>query len=122
MKVLEHVAERVEKEMTEERSDMVASTSCEPIFDLIHGIPGAGKSKVIAWICELFTDVLGWVEHNSYAWPYKIRWQPTSAATRSTIGPASLSEMIRETSRAVEVVGSETPECFTTDASACVGS
>ena len=58
--MLEHVAERVEKEMTEERSDMVASTSCEPIFDLIHGIPGAGKSKVIAWICELFTDVLGW--------------------------------------------------------------
>ena len=58
--MLEHVAERVEKEMTEERSDMVASTLCEPIFDLIHGIPGAGKSKVIAWICELFTDVLGW--------------------------------------------------------------
>lgn len=46
--------------MTEERSDMVASTQCEPIFDLIHGIPGAGKSKVIAWIRELFTDVLGW--------------------------------------------------------------
>ena len=58
--MLEHVTERVEKEMTEERSDMVASTQCEPIFDLIHGIPGAGKSKVIAWICELFTDVLGW--------------------------------------------------------------
>ena len=58
--MLEHVAERVEKEMTEERSDMVSSTPCEPVFDLIHGIPGGGKSKVIAWICELFTDVLGW--------------------------------------------------------------
>ena len=58
--MLEHVAERVEKEMTEERSDMVASTGYDPIFNLIHGIPGAGKSKVIAWICELFTDVLGW--------------------------------------------------------------
>ena len=58
LKVLEHVTERVEKEMTEERSDMVASTVCEPIFDLIHGIQGASKSKVIAWICELFANVL----------------------------------------------------------------
>ena len=60
LRVLEHITQRVEREMTEERSGMVASTACEPIFDLIHGIPGAGKSKVIAWICELFTDVLGW--------------------------------------------------------------
>ena len=46
--------------MIEERSDMASSTKCEPLFDLIHGVPGAGKSKVIGWICELFTDVLGW--------------------------------------------------------------
>ena len=59
LKVLEHIAQRVEKEMTEERSGMVGSTARDPIFELIHGIPGAGKSKVIAWICELFTDVLG---------------------------------------------------------------
>ena len=43
---------------------MVSTTRCEPLFDLIHGIPGAGKSMVIAWICELFTDVLGWTSGN----------------------------------------------------------
>ena len=45
---------------------MVSSTHDEPLFDLIHGIPGAGKSKVIAWICELFTDVLGWTSGNQF--------------------------------------------------------
>ena len=33
LRVLEHITQRVEKEMTEERSGMVASTTCEPIFD-----------------------------------------------------------------------------------------
>ena len=45
---------------------MVSITQDEPLFDLIHGIPGAGKSKVIAWICELFTDVLGWTGGNQF--------------------------------------------------------
>ena len=60
LKALSHVAARLEKELTEERSGLVATTADEPLFDLIHGIPGAGKSRVIAWICELFTDILGW--------------------------------------------------------------
>ena len=64
--MLSHITARVEKELTEERSDMVSTTHCEPLFDLIHGIPGAGKSKVIAWICELFTDVLGWTSGNQF--------------------------------------------------------
>ena len=45
---------------------MVSTTQVEPLFDLIHGIPGAGKSRVIAWICELFTDVLGWTSGNQF--------------------------------------------------------
>ena len=45
---------------------MVSSTQSEPIFDVIHGLPGTGKSKVIAWICELFTDVLGWESGNQF--------------------------------------------------------
>ena len=53
-------------EVTEERSGMVSSTQSEPIFDVIHGLPGTGKSKVIAWICELFTDVLGWESGNQF--------------------------------------------------------
>ena len=62
--MLTHIATRVEKELTEERAEMVSATSDEPLFDLVHGIPGAGKSRVIAWICELFTDVLGWTNGN----------------------------------------------------------
>ena len=64
--MLSHVASRLEKELTEDRSDMVSTTGYEPLFDLIHGIPGAGKSRVIAWICELFTDVLGWTSGNQF--------------------------------------------------------
>lgn len=45
---------------------MVSSTQAEPIFDVIHGLPGTGKSKVIAWICELFMDVLGWESGNQF--------------------------------------------------------
>ena len=66
LKVLTHIAARLEKELTEERSGMVSTTQVEPLFDLIHGIPGAGKSRVIAWICELFTDVLGWTSGNQF--------------------------------------------------------
>ena len=64
--MLRHIVARVEKELTEERAGTVQATSDEPIFDLIHGIPGAGKSKVIAWICEIFTDVLGWTSGNQF--------------------------------------------------------
>ena len=32
----------------------------EPMRALIHGFPGAGKSKVIHWLRDLFETVLGW--------------------------------------------------------------
>ena len=66
LEVPSHIAARLEKELTEERSGMVSTTQVEPLFDSIHGIPGAGKSRVIAWICELFTDVLGWTSGNQF--------------------------------------------------------
>ena len=64
--MLTHIASRVEKELTEERAGLVSATADEPYFDLIHGIPGAGKSRVIAWICELFTDILSWCNQNQF--------------------------------------------------------
>ena len=32
----------------------------DPMFDMIHGVPGSGKSELIAWLREAFEDVLGW--------------------------------------------------------------
>lgn len=32
----------------------------EPLRGLIHGLPGTGKSRVIKWICRLFSEALGW--------------------------------------------------------------
>ena len=66
--MLTHVTERLGKEMDEERgeNDAILNTQDEPLFQVIHGLPGTGKSKVIAWICELFTDVLGWEHGNQF--------------------------------------------------------
>jgi len=58
--VLRHVAERVKLEWDEESSNTVATSSEDPLFDLVHGLPGTGKSEVIAWIRELFEVVLAW--------------------------------------------------------------
>ena len=49
-------------EAREERRDKVNADPAEPSREMIHGLPGAGKSRLIHWIKELFTDVLGW-EH-----------------------------------------------------------
>ena len=32
----------------------------EPMFDLVHGVPGSGKTEIIKWIREMFENVLGW--------------------------------------------------------------
>ena len=64
--MLSHIIARVERELEEERSGMVSTTQDEPIFQVIQGLPGTGKSKVIAWTRELFTDVLGWERGNQF--------------------------------------------------------
>lgn len=56
----------MKRELTEEAAALVSETNDEPVFDLIHGLPGAGKSKVIAWICELFTEILRWTHGNQF--------------------------------------------------------
>ena len=60
--MLKAIAERVNTEMLEEQAGEMASTAHEPMLDLVHGLPGTGKSRVIAWIRELLEDVLRW-EH-----------------------------------------------------------
>ena len=64
--VLTHVAKRVEQEWFEERAGTMEASNEEPLFDLVHGLPGTGKSRVIAWIRELFIDVLGWTHGNQF--------------------------------------------------------
>jgi hypothetical protein len=61
--VLTIVAARVAREWQEEREDTASTSSEEPLFELIHGLPGTGKSRVIAWLRELFEAVLNW-RHN----------------------------------------------------------
>ena len=58
--VLQHVAARITREWFEERDDSAPVSTEEPLFRLLHGLPGTGKSKVIAWIRELFESILGW--------------------------------------------------------------
>ena len=58
--LLKHIVQRIQVEISEERAGTKAATTHEPIFDLVHGIPGAGKSKVISWLRELFEQVIGW--------------------------------------------------------------
>ena len=70
--VLEHVAQRVLQEFaaTHEGGDVPAHTKSdhkhmrteEPLRGLIHGLPGTGKSQVIAWIRKFLEEALCW-EH-----------------------------------------------------------
>jgi hypothetical protein len=58
--VLQRVARRVSCEWFEERAATAATSTEDPMFELVHGHPGTGKSKVIEWQRELFEAVLGW--------------------------------------------------------------
>ena len=43
----------------EQAAESLPQPHDEPMLDLIHGLPGTGKSEVIAWLKELF-HLLGW--------------------------------------------------------------
>ena len=58
--VLEALVERVEIEATEEQSNTRERSEGEPLFGLVHGFPGTGKTELIFWIRELFEKQLGW--------------------------------------------------------------
>ncbi len=46
--------------MQEETEDNQAKSLHEPMVDMVHGLPGARKSKVIEWLRELFEWQLKW--------------------------------------------------------------
>ena len=62
MEFLKALCERIKTEAQEESTTTVRSAVREPMFDMIHGVPGCGKSQLIAWTQELFVNVLHW-EH-----------------------------------------------------------
>ena len=53
---------RVEREAAEERGGLHVQKASkhEPMFDVVHGFPGTGKTQVITWVREYFEKVLGW--------------------------------------------------------------
>ena len=59
---LKAVIDRAEREAAEERSGLNAQRASkhEPMLDVVHGYPGTGKTRVIAWVREYFEKVLGW--------------------------------------------------------------
>ena len=59
---LSALCERIKTEASEETNPAIRKSTKEPMFDMIHGVPGCGKSQLIAWIRELFENVLRW-EH-----------------------------------------------------------
>ena len=44
-----------------EQRKKVEKEDGEPLFDMVHGVPGAGKGMLIGWLREAFEEVLGWV-------------------------------------------------------------
>ena len=59
--VLQGVATRLKQELQQEQSieRNPVGDNDEPMLDLVHGLPGTGKTEVIKWLIELF-QVLGW--------------------------------------------------------------
>ena len=48
------VIERIEVEAALEQADRQEAACEDPFFDVIHGVPGAGKNKFIGWLRDLF--------------------------------------------------------------------
>ena len=57
--LLEAFVERLKTERLED-IEHKSLKETEPLFDIIHGYPGTGKSRVIAWLRELMEEGLGW--------------------------------------------------------------
>ena len=64
---LASVLKRLVKEAEVERRGQSRSSDGEPLFDMVHGVPGAGRSKLIAWLRCAFEQVLGWVHGVQFA-------------------------------------------------------
>ena len=59
---LRHLVQRLKQEVYEKQAGRVNESAEEPLLDLIHGFPGTGKSRLIAWMRVLMEQGLGW-EH-----------------------------------------------------------
>ena len=60
LEFLQAVVERLSAEAHAEQKAVPVAAEGEPLFDLIHGVPGAGKSKIIRWLqaCVIDTTVM----------------------------------------------------------------
>ena len=47
-------------EARDEQLGRATTPDVEPMLDVVHGIPGFGKSRLIKWIRELFEEIMGW--------------------------------------------------------------
>ena len=56
---LQCFADKLKAEHLEERQSQQRPAS-RPLLDVVHGYPGTGKSRVIAWMRQLMVDGLGW--------------------------------------------------------------
>ena len=63
---LEHFVRRLKVEVLEERQRTVGASRQEPLLDLVHGFPGTGKSRVIAWMRQLMEEGLGWIHGRQF--------------------------------------------------------
>ena len=62
--VLDLIHDRCKYELMEERNHCINATSNplhkEPLFRLVHGLPGSGKSQLLKWIGNYFESVWEW--------------------------------------------------------------
>ena len=60
--LLKTIVDRIAFEAAAEQSETTCPSTATrtPVFDMVHGQPGCGKSRLIAWIREAFESVLGW--------------------------------------------------------------
>ena len=55
---LETILRRLAVEARSEQARATQEEDGEPLFHMVHGVPGAGKSKLIQWLRESFQQVL----------------------------------------------------------------
>ena len=53
VKFLSHFIERLKKEILEMHLEEVNVANTEPLLDLVHGLPGTGRSAVTKWMRRL---------------------------------------------------------------------